>query len=247
MSFQVLTNCKIYLDAYDISGNSNKIDLKYGAESLDNTTFGSTYKSRQAGLCSADVQIDGFYEVDATSAATYKIDDIVDANFGVTGKLLTICPTTGAQGEVAFMVPSMIGEYNIGASVGEILPFTFSGQNTDVLARGTVMENAAKTSTANGTARQLGATSATQKVYAGLHILAASGTNPTLDVKIQSATVEGFGTPVDRITFAQATAIGSQWATAISGPITETWWRATWTIGGTNNPSFTIAIVVAIQ
>lgn len=246
MAFQILKNCKIYIDAYDISGHSNSVELSHAAETLDKTTFGSSFKQRMPGLKNSEAKIDGFWEADASASANYKIDDIVNAALGVTGKLLTICPTDGLAGEVAFCVPSMIGEYQAGASVGEIMPFNFSGANTDVLARGIILENSEKTATGNGTARQLGAVSASQKVYVGLHVLAVSGTNPTLDIKIQSDDAQAFASPIDRITLVQANAIGSQWATPLSGAIADSWWRVACTLGGIN-PKFTIVVIVAIQ
>jgi hypothetical protein len=92
----------------------------------------------------------------------------------------------------------------------------------------------------------LGAATATQHLYGVLHVLAVSGTNPTLDVVIQSDDAEGFASGTTRGTFTQKTAVGSQFLTPVAGPVTDTHWRCTWTIGGTNTPSFTIALVVGI-
>jgi len=63
---------------------------------------------------------------------------------------------------------------------------------------------------------------------------------------VQSDDAQAFLSPTDRITFAQATAIGAQWATPVSGAITDDWWRLSYTIGGTN-PSFMVIVVVGIQ
>ena len=145
------------------------------------------------------------------------------------------------------MFPALLAEYSPGAAVGELFAFNISAGGCDLLARGTVLENAVKTATANGTARNLGAVGAAQKLYAGMHVLAVSGTNPTLDMIIQSDDAEGFLSSANRITFAQKTAIGSQWATPVAGAITDTWWRCAYTIGGTDNPSFTVVVVLAIQ
>ena len=72
-----------------------------------------------------------------------------------------------------------------------------------------------------------------------------SGTNPTLDVKLQSD-VDGFGSPADQITFSQAIAIGSQWGTPASGAVTDTYYRLNYTIGGTDTPTFSFIVVMAI-
>jgi hypothetical protein len=88
--------------------------------------------------------------------------------------------------------------------------------------------------------------SATQAVFAGLHVLAVSGTDtPTLTVKLQSDALEAFGSSADQLTFTAATAVGAQFKT-LAGANADTWWRAQWTISGTN-PSFTFVLIVLIQ
>lgn len=243
MAFQVLTNCKAYLDGYDLTGHSNKVELNYSAESLDNTVFSATNKTRQAGLKNVELSLEGFWE-----AGAGLIDTLAAANIGAVGKIITLSPDGGDQGDLFFSFKNMMGEFGFGAQVGELLPFNYNGAGSDAqgLIRGTVLENAAKTATANGTGRQLGAVLEGQYVYAVMHILAVSGTNPTLDMVIQSDDNSGFTSASDRITFAQAAAIGSQWGTRVAGAITDDYWRASWTIGGTDDPSFTVFVGVAI-
>lgn len=247
MAIQVLKNCKAYLDGYDLTGNSNKVELNYSADSLENTVFSATTKSRQAGLKNVEVNLEGFWE-----AGVGKIDAAMGANLdagGLVGKIITLCPTGGAANEPFFSFENIFGEFQLGAQVGELLPFSYSGGGSDDegLIKGTVLENATKTATANGTGRQLGQVAAGQHLYAVMHVLAVSGTNPTLDMIIQSDDNSGFTSPTTKITFAQVTDVGAWWATRVSGPITDDYWRARWTIGGTNNPSFTVFVGVAIM
>lgn len=243
MAFQVLANCKAYLDGYDLTGHSNKVELLYSADILDKTVFGETAKTKIAGLKNVEMNLEGFWE-----AGAGKIDTLAEANLGVAGKIITLCPTGGAANEPFFSFKNMLGEYSAGAAVGELFPFSYNGQGSDSqgLIKGTVLENGAKTATANGTSRQLGAVGATQYLYAVMHVLAVSGTNPTLDMIIQCDDNAGFTSPTSKITFARATAIGSQWGTRVAGAITDDYWRASWTIGGTGGPSFTVFVGVAI-
>lgn len=83
-------------------------------------------------------------------------------------------------------------------------------------------------------------------LYAAMHVVAVSGTDPTLDMIIRSDEAVEMESPSTRFTFAQKTAIGSQWMTPISADIIDTYFQASWTIGGTNNPTFTIAVVLAM-
>jgi hypothetical protein len=231
----VLTNAKIWAGAYDLSGQSNTLAVEYGAELKDATAFGDAARNNLAGLRTAGVGVDGNW--DAT----------LDAGlFGYLG--LADVPVsfaaTAAEGDRAFTLLAAAGEYRTGERVGEILPFGLrAGSRGLPILRGQILRSATVTGSGNGTGFQLGQVSATQRIYGALHVTAASGATPTLDVKIQSDT-SGFPSPLDRITFAQKTAIGYEWASA-AGPITDDWWRVVVTVGG-GSPSFTFAVVAAI-
>lgn len=240
MASVIYKDCKLYLGGYDLSGDMNKCALSYGAEMKDDTVFNDDTRSNKAGLLTVGAAHEGYWQAD-----TDLVDDIIDAKFAVADEIMTICPTTGAAGEVAFSFKSLLANYNPNGAVGDLYAFSVDATGTGKLFKGTVMENATKTSTATGTARQLGAVTDSQKVYAALHVLAVEGTDPTLDVVIQSDNAEGFLSAADKITFTQMTDIGAQLLTA-DGAIADDWWRVSWTVGGTDNPSFTIVVVVGI-
>ncbi len=242
MSLLVWKNSKLYLGGYDLSGDMNQMSLKYESDALDTTVFGQSTKRRLAGLLDIAADHKGLWQ-----AGTNLIEDTLWSKFAVANEVMTVFPETGAAGEVGFSFKSLESAYSPGAKAGEVLAFDVSAKGVGTLIRATCLENGVKSATASGTARNLGAVSATQKLYAVMHVLAKSGTTPTLDMKIQSDDAQAFTTPLDRITFAQATDIGAQWATPVNGAITDAWWRASWTIGGTGSPSFTVVIAIAIQ
>lgn len=245
MGDYVLKDCKFYLGKYNFSGDANQGRLMYGVEEKDKTTFGSGgSKEFRAGVRSSSVELQVLYD---TADGADDVDAVQFTRVGATQQPCSICPTDGADGEIAYMLESLFARYAPGASHGEILIANITGQSHDVLVRGTVMATGSKTTTANGTARQLGAVTATQKLYATLHVFSASGTNPTLDVIVESDDAEGFLSGDTKITFAQATAATVERATPVSGAITDDWWRVGWTIGGTDTPTFSIAVIVAIQ
>ena len=239
MAERVLTDCKLWLDGYDLSGDMNALALAYAAELRDNTTFGDDTRSRIGGLKTLNFAHEGLW-----NGGDDQVDDVLFARVGVSNTVMTVSPMAGADGEVAYLARVIEAEYSPGADIGEVFSFAVSGEATDRLVNGTIMVTGAKTASGNGTARQLGALSAAQTLYAALHVTAASGTSPTLDVKVQSDDASGFASPTDRITFAQKTAIGAEWAT-VAGAITDDWWRISYTIGGTG-PSFTFVVVVGI-
>lgn len=241
MATLVLDDAKIYVGGYNLSGDHNRISVQASAEEKDATTFGQTFKVRKGGLKSFTVQGGGF-----TEYGTGENDDVFFAGLATTSNLLTLAADGGAAGEVGYFGQALESSYDTGAEVGELMPFTVGFAGSGSLVRGTIMEDGgtARTSTGNGTARQLGAVAAGQKLYAGLHVLSVSGTSPSLTVKVQSDT-SGFPSATDQITFTAATAVGSQWATPVAGAITDDYFRVTWTISGTN-PSFLFVVTVGI-
>ncbi len=99
-----------------------------------------------------------------------------------------------------------------------------------------------------GVALNLGAVVAPAQLYAVLHVLDIPvGTLPTLDVVVDSDDAQAFDDPTTRVTFTQMTARGAQYAVPVATPITDTWWRVRWTVGGTVNPAFKISAALAIQ
>ena len=242
MAHYVLKNAKVWVDAYDFSGDANALAINYEADAVEDTNFGDTTHVFLGGLNKFDAQFEGAVNLGATT-----VEGTNFANVGTTNTPFTFGIDTGADGEIGYTMEAMTGAFNWGAKIGELqrysIPLSASGNR---LVRGTIMHNATRTATANGTARQLGAVIAGQSVYATLHVLATvSGTNPTLNVVVASSATDSWpGT--SRITFSEKTAIGSQFATPVAGAITDTWWRVQYTIGGTDTPTFPFVVIIGI-
>lgn len=240
MADLVLNNCQIWHGGYDLSGKHNSINIKYGCEIKDKTAFNVSSRSKISGLTDAEISGAGFW--DAASP-----DKVFYDGLGVDGQALSVSPSSGGLGQLAYMLKGVDGEYVPGAPIGDLLGFDFAAYGQGDLVRGIVMENATRTATGTGTARSLDAVLAGQKVHAALHIFSLAGTGtPTLTVTIDSHDANVWdGSETERFAFTAATAIGAQWMT-IDGPITDTWWRVSWTISGTN-PSIAFALVLGIK
>lgn len=237
MSIQVFKNNAVYFDGYDLTGYSNSLTIDQGAEAKDATVFGATTKTNVGGLKTAALGVQGFWN---------STPDLgLMGALGVSGKLISACPTNTA-GDPAYMMAAVVGTYTCNGQVGDVFPYSLSAAAGGNLVRGTLCEkNTAISVTANGTARNLGAVAAGQKLYAGLHVLSVSGTSPTLDVTINSAATDSWGAPTLRATFTQKIAIGAE-LKEVSGAITDGWWRPTMTIGGTATPTFSFVLILAI-
>lgn len=242
MSSLLLTDAKVYYGQFDISGDLNQVSIQFDANALDKTTFGQTTRINQGGMKTASVAVGGLMQ-EAADAIGKTIFDRV----GTNDVVMSVVPQGNTAGDVAYFLKSLTSQFSPGGSVGELYAFNASATASghQPLVRGRVEHaNATRTATGATSGSQLGAVSATQKLYAALHVFTVSGTSPTLDVAIESDDNSGFTTAVSRLSMTQATAATSE-LKSVAGAITDDYWRATFTIGGTN-PSFTFALVIGI-
>jgi hypothetical protein len=235
---QIFKNATILLSGYDISGDSNKVALSSKADVKDRTTFNNTARRRVCGLLDTSISAEGFFDP-AKDAGLF--------DFIASGeKIIAVSAAAGIAGDLVYFAKCQTAEYTpMEGAIGELAAFRLSGQGSGPLIRGQVLERGEKTATAPGTAANIGAVLATQKVYACLQVLAVSGTNPTLDLEIQSDDAQAMSSPIDRITFDQMTEVGAQWK-ELAGPVADTWWRVNYTLGGID-PSFVIAVLIGIK
>ncbi len=241
MAGHILTDAGIWVGAYDLKGISNQGSVEESASLVEDPVFGDVAKRRKKGL------------LDVTGAARGYFDAVIDAGLkakvGLVDEVVTFSAPDTAEGSDAAFFQAAAGEYvpfdaAHGAMIGYSLGVEASGG--DGLIHGTIMVHGTKIATADGTGRQLGAVSATQKLYAALHVVEASESD-TLDVIVESDAADNWiGSETTRITFAQKTAIGAEYASPIAGPITDTWFRIGWTIGGAG-PSFKFIVTVGIK
>ena len=237
----LLRDQKIYFDAYDLTGSQNSVALAYGADQLDATVLGNDTHVFTAGLKTVSASMAGFTDYGGGDAALFA------TIAAATAKPLTIC-ATGTAGALALFFKANQAKYDITGKDGALLSYQLDATAADKLIRGTLMENqAAAITTADGTGRQVGAVSASQSIYAALHVFAIGGTaSPTLTVNLDSDTTNAFvGAETTRLTFAPVTAIGSQYI-SLAGAVTDTWWKPEWIISGTN-PTFQLVLVTGIQ
>ena len=233
----VLRDIKIAYGGRDLSGELSSLNMEFNADTPDATVLSDTARRRLPGLLSINSTHNGWWD---SVSALDSLDEDLFTQVGTDPLLVTASPNGGAQGEPSFSWQALTAEYSPGATVGEVFAFTFNTQGDSRLIKGVVMENGVFGSTVNGTARQVGAVSDSplQRIYSSVHVLAASGTTPTLDVTVESDDAMGFGSPVTRMTHPQFGGRGAD-LQILDGPITDDWWRLVLTIGG-GSPSFTV-------
>jgi hypothetical protein len=240
-------DAKIFAGAYDLSGQSNSVQLSYNAAMLDATTMGMTTKANIAGIKDAKIDAAGFM---AAPSATDLTDGQLFSNVGLSTIPVSLMPTNAnVEGSIAYLMSAAQPDYSIGTSHGAMAPYKFSavpGSLGYPLVRGYVLEpgTVARTASGNGTGVVVGAASATQRIFAALHVVSVSASD-TLDLIIESDADGNFAAgQTTRFTFTQATAITSQFM-MLAGPVTDTYWRASWTLAG-SGISIQFAVVLGI-
>lgn len=241
MAVQIL-NGRLWFAQYHLSSDVNQIDVATGCDPQDATVLTNTARNMRGTLPYVELKAQGF--VDLASGGVHQV---LQSNINVANVPVTV----GMEGAVAdthaTLFLAKLLQYKKAGVVGKLLPFDISasGQGTPAVD-GYIFGIGSKTTTANGTAIQLGTLDATETMYAALHVISASGTSPTLDVLITSDNASNFASATTRITFAQKTAAGSEWKSLAGAVATDDWWRAQWTIGGTDTPTFDVVIAVGI-
>lgn len=245
MAVQNWTNLAVYVGGYNLACSAKSVDAPaLTVAELDTTSLCDTWETRIGGLKSSSWTAEVMQDFDT---------DQVDQLLGMTtlgGTFPISVPPAGATaGSVAYTFNARQFSYSpLQAGAGELAMASLSGAGEgSPVVRGTLMNTPATAITATGTtaAQQLGAVTSSQRLYAALHVLSASGTSPTMDVVIESDDNGSFTSGVTRLTLTQATGITSQWS-SVAGAITDDYWRASITIGGTDTPTFTYALVLGI-
>jgi hypothetical protein len=226
MAKQVLTNALIAFGGYNLRSSLNQVGIEHGSDAVPSDVFAQDTHVFTGGLKSAAISSAGFFDAEYPDRELF---ERIGSNV-----LYTVAPSI-TPGDPAYMLSALHHQYNPGAQIGQMFGFTLAAAAQDRLLRGTLMEyRAAVSANANGTGRQLGAVSALQSIYCGLHVTAAPGTTPQLTVIVESDDNGGFSTPTTRITMTAqgaGNAVGFE-LRSLAGPVTDDFWRLRWTVSG---------------
>jgi hypothetical protein len=230
----VLNNVQVILGSFDYSSYSNQLDMNYGAELVDVTTFNDGARSRLPSFENFEATLNGFLDTSAL------VDTEIESRHGETAEAMSVCFGTGAVDQNAYLSSGIVGTYNFGGGVGEpgVYSLELANQGTGAkLVSGYVVGSGNKTASGDeGTGSQAGAidnTTLGQVGYAALHVTQWTSLT-SIDVKIVSDDNSGFTTATDRFTFTQLTDVGSQFMT-LASDVTDDYWRAEYTIVGSGN------------
>lgn len=242
MSKKVLTNVRTFAGATDLTAVTNKVEIDPKVAAVNVTNYASEgWTELLGGLAETDIVAAGFWESGADASF---VDPATFAALGAVGPW-SFAPDGATDGALAYLTNALTAKYQpIKGNVGDAAGFEATAKGSTKLARGVVAHppGTARTATGVGSSFQIGALAANQSLYVNLHVLSVSGTTPSLTVRIESDNATGFPSAVTVGTFTAATAIGGQHM-KISGPTTDDWFRAAWTVSGTT-PSFLFVVTL---
>ncbi|MFY1669494.1 hypothetical protein ACN27G_06000 [Plantactinospora sp. WMMB334] len=247
---EILSNVRLFVGGADLTGVGNKLEVAGEAEEKNVTRWSSydeasglVWKEVLGGTKSAKISGAGFWE----AGDEQLVDDVAWEMLAATGEL-TAYPRGAGVGAPAWVTKALETQYQLLGQQGEVAPWSASWSNTWPLARGVVAHppGTARTATGDGTAVPLPAVPTGGELIAVVHVLSVAGTGtPSLTVAIESDDTDDFdGSETTRITFPAATAVGGL-AVRVGGPITDTFYRATWTITG-SSPSFLFLVAFGV-
>lgn len=241
----VLTGVTLVAGAYDLTSDTNKVELSFDADAKDVTSFASGgWKEVIGGLTSSGATAEGQWEA---GAGGYVDDGSWADSSALTVAPWSIAPAAATVGSLAYLVKVLRSKWSpMAGGVGDVAGWSAAVSSSLSPARGqvAVAKSATIIASGSGTALNLGAVPAGQFLHCAVHVIAATGTTPSFTATLQTDDNSGFTSPATAYTFTAATTPGAQYC-RISGPLTDTYQRLVWTVSGTS-PSFLVFATIGI-
>lgn len=244
MAFVFGTGTRVWMDGRQAACVINEISQEVELDEAEVTTLCSTLKDYIPGLAEVTIELEGYFDTDTVSPAN-TMEALFHSKIS-SGEVfpVTFAPNGGdTLGDPVYIMNGFVQEYTIENTVDEAAAVEATMRCSSALARGRIIhsDSVARTATGNGgdtppgTGNVDNGAATTDGGVAVLQVSAASGTTPTLDVKLQHSS-DGT-TWADLATFTQQTTVNGEYVTVASGTTVNRYLRALWTIGGTT-PSF---------
>lgn len=228
-------SAKVFANGYDLSSYLNSYSVAGEADTAEVSTLGASAKSYIAGMKDATFSAEGFF----AGLTASDIDTRIAAQLGTTTVWTVVF--NDAVGASGYGVRAIDTSYEVGAEIGGAVAVTVEGQST-VGQEAVRVLHALGAETATGNSASVdNAVSTSNGAAAYLHVTAASGTTPSLTVKVQHSADNS--TWVDLTTLNAVTSSNSYQRKTVTGTVNR-YLRAYFTITGTT-PSFTFHLSAA--
>lgn len=225
----------VLVDAYDLSAYFNSASVSESVDAAETTCFGSSAKTYIPGLLDGTISVEGLFD-----GAANAVDSILRAALSSsTDKVVTFAPSGVATvGNPAKLAASVETSYEVSTSVGDLVTTSAEFQADAGVWTGVILADLAARGASGNTTGVDGAASSARGYVANLHVTAASGTTPSLTVKVQHSADNS--TWADLATFTAATAVTAEQKVSTSATVNR-YTRVLYTISGTG-PSFTFTV-----
>lgn len=237
---------KLYVAEFDLSGYARTLAVSDEADAQDATTMADTTRRMIPGVrtVSWDAELTFDAAVDERLAALFASANSAGGMGDGTATMMSFMPGGATEGQLAYFMRSMIGAANVPMQFGETFVQSVSGAPYDggrgagsaELARGTVacVVTTAAAGSGNRPGYLLGAlTDSLDQIQLAGHCTAIAGSSPLLTLNVQSDDNAGFTSPTTRYSATAISAAGAIDIPPIAGPITDSYWRITWSLTGT--------------
>ena len=232
MPEQVLKDVGIWIDGRDLAGVSNSVGISLEAEAPEKTNFksGGWRERAEGGLKTSAFSLEGYYDIG-------EIDEAQFESLGQAGSAM-IVPAAETPGSVAYVIPYQANAWEPGASVGEIMGFTFAAEGDGTPNRAQVLDiREGVTATLTTPRRNLGAVPANQHIVAWAHVQVNAG---VVDLELVSATGQAGGLVTERARRLGISETGL-YLLQTPGPVTDAWWYLNLTVRGAS-PDIDLAV-----
>ena len=242
MSAQALTNVQLFFGSMELSQFSGSFDQSQTTAMKEANNFAAAgYTVVVPGISSFGMNVQG----NADFATGGVSQTFTPAQRGTQyGAGIVYAGSAAVAGDAATFTQGVLemAKYASGA-VGEVAQFELALTSDTAMVNGAVGAVLASRTTAGltGTAVAMTGPTASQKLYAGLYVTAAAGTN--LAVKIQTDDNSGFSSATDRITFSTVSATGWQFSSVAGSFSSETHVRVVATVA---TSTFSFAVLVGV-
>lgn len=227
---------QVLLDEFDLSDLFHSATLEQSVDSHDLTTYRNssgvteTAHRRKAGIGDGRWTLQGWWDDGH--------DTDLHGLLGAGSVATAVIASTDAEGDRIRSLLPLQTRYGISDPVGGYVAAEVQIEGDGVSGGVVLTPLTAKTATGQSSSQDESASS-TNGGVAVLHVTAASGTTPSITVKIQDSANDS--TWADLASFTALAVAGSERITVAVGTTIDRYVRALWTITGTG-PSFTFLV-----
>lgn len=233
--FQHGKTSAILLNEYELTSFLNEMAPSGGVDMHDLTTFGNSDKVMGPGLGTGMIDLMGFFST-TLSPAVYADQVFAALEASAVVPILSAAPQGFAIGNRVYMLQAHEVKHELGIKVDQYTINKANFQGNDGFDFGVSLHNITPAETVSANGSSVDNLAATANGGVGFfHCIAASGSSPSITVKVQHST-DG-SSWVDLVTFTSAVAITKERIVVVAGTQIRRFLRSTSTITGTT-PSF---------